>query len=390
VHCGKAGRTAGYGGWAWWLLLGLTACVSSEFSDGQFLCDPQASEPCPTGQVCVDGLCRVPPVDGQGGGAAGQGGQGASGGLGGQGGQGGSAGSGGQGGSQGGGGGTPTPPSCLGLAAQCGAQQSTDCCASPVVPAGSFYRSNNQQYPASVAEFALDKFEVTVGRYRKFVEAGQGTAGNPPLPGAGAHPTVPLSGWRAAWDGQLPADGGALETALQCSSEFTWTPNAGANETLPINCVDWFMAFAFCAWDGGRLPTETEWEYAAAGGDAQRDYPWGTGIDDSYASYQCLGDGNSACGFTDILTVGSRPIGDGRWGHSDLGGNMWERVLDWYATYVAPCDNCATVDGGSERVYRGGGYRSTQESSLQSGTRMSQAPTGRSVDVGFRCARPAP
>ena len=64
----------------------------------------------------------------------------------------------------------------------------------------------------------------------------------------------------------------------------------GANESLPINCITWYEAFAFCAWDGGFLPTEAEWNYAAAGGSEQRAYPWSnpptsTTIDCSHANY---------------------------------------------------------------------------------------------------------
>ena len=70
-----------------------------------------------------------------------------------------------------------------------------------------------------------------------------------------------------------------------------------------INCVNWFEAYAFCIWDGGFLPTEAEWNYAASGGSEQRYYPWSasfppgaTTIDETYASYwmdstkQCYGD----------------------------------------------------------------------------------------------------
>ncbi len=64
----------------------------------------------------------------------------------------------------------------------------------------------------------------------------------------------------------------------------------GATKTKPINCLDWYTAFAFCAWDGGRLATEAEWNYAASGGSEHRYYPWSkpatsTAIDDSYAVY---------------------------------------------------------------------------------------------------------
>jgi formylglycine-generating enzyme required for sulfatase activity len=49
-------------------------------------------------------------------------------------------------------------------------------------------------YPATVADFYLDKYEITVGRFRQFVNAGMGTQASPPAAGAGAHSLITGSG----------------------------------------------------------------------------------------------------------------------------------------------------------------------------------------------------
>ena len=255
-------------------------------------------------------------------------------------------------------GGTP-PPSCSGLAATCGPSKES-CCTSLLVPGGTFYRSydgvdfTDKSYPATVSDFYLDKYEITVGRFRQFVNAGMGTQASPPAAGAGEG--IPGSGWDTTWKTNLAATTAALTTNLKCYAGYqTWTDTAGSNESMPVNCLDWYTAFAFCAWDGGRLPTEAEWNYAAAGGSDQRYYPWSvpatsTTIDDSYAVY-CGGSCNST------QNVGSKsPTGDGRWGQTDLAGNVWEWTLDWYDTYQVLCNNCANITDASAsyRVVRGG------------------------------------
>ncbi len=262
------------------------------------------------------------------------------------------------------------------------------------MPAGSFFRSydgvtyKDKTKPADLSAFELDIYEITVGRFRKLVQSGGATQASPPVVGAGAHKLIAQSGWKASWSAKLAATSGSLQSALKFHAECTWTDSAGSNETKPANCMTWWEAFAFCAWDGGRLATEAEWNYAAAGGAEQRQYPWGSGLDPSRGSYNCLGDGDGSCGSADILPVGSRPNGDGKWGHSDLGGNMWEWTLDWYVDpYPLPCSDCAHLTSGAQRVYRGGGYRSKQPSSLLSSARFKVVPSERSIDVGIRCAR---
>jgi len=59
--------------------------------------------------------------------------------------------------------------SCSGLAATCGPSGNASCCSSSVVPGGTFSRSNDATYPATVSDFVLDTYEITVGRFRKFV-----------------------------------------------------------------------------------------------------------------------------------------------------------------------------------------------------------------------------
>lgn len=296
------------------------------------------------------------------------------------------------------------PPSCAGggdgAGETCGPGATEDCCAGALVPCGTYLRSydgvssTDDSFPAAVSDFRLDRYEITVGRFRAFVNAGQGVQASPPPIGAGRHPHVNGSGWITAWNGQLARDTAALKSALKCNGDdlWTWTDAPGSNEELPINCITWFEAFAFCVWDGGRLPSEAEWNYAAAGGDEHRQYPWGASIDAERAVYECTGDGSAAgrCAFTDIRPVGSRPSGDGRWGHADLAGNLWEWTMDWWrAELPAPCIDCVhRVDGDhdAQRVTRGGSYRAP-EGDLRAANRDLSYATDRVNNIGARCAR---
>lgn len=302
----------------------------------------------------------------------------------------------------------PAPAvSCAALPHTCGLMGNDDCCNSPLVTGGTYFRSfdvandflsGDKTAPATISSFRLDKYEVTVGRFRAFVEGGQGTTLNPPVTGSGANLYIPGSGWEAAWNQFLPANKADLITRLRscatpdAGSYLTYTETPASDENLPINCVDWYTAMAFCAWDGGFLPTEAEWNYAAAGGDQQRAYPWSdppksTMIDDTYANYNCTGDGKSGCDFLDILAVGMRPKGDGRWGQSDLSGNLMEWTLDIEAPYVTTCNDCAYLGRPDERVIRGGDFFTDPIQYLRAGTRRSAPDAEYGLDRGIRCAR---
>ena len=291
--------------------------------------------------------------------------------------------------------------SCTGLAETCGPGANDDCCApATTIPGGTFYRSydaaaddyNDMGYPATTSPFVLDKYEVTVGRFRRFVTAGMGTQTSAPVMGAGSRTlngSPSQGGWDASWNASLATNTTALVASVKCHSMYqTWTDTPGANENLPINCITWQEAMAFCIWDGGHLPTEVEWNFAASGGSDQRAYPWSnpavsTIIDCTYANYAgpCAGATNR---------VGSvSPKGDGKWGQSDLGGNVFEWVLDWYATpYRTPCNDCANLTPTSERVTRGASFNIV--SYVRAAYRAYAAPVFRGIDLGVRCARTVP
>lgn len=297
-------------------------------------------------------------------------------------------------------------PSCSGLASTCGSAGTAPCCTNPLVPGGTFYRSYdigtdsaypNMSNPATVSDFRLDTYEVTVGRFRQFVNVGTGTQQNPPPSGAGGRTLGGMAnqgGWSTSWNASLTASSAALVAAVKCDPQVaTWTDAPGANESLPMNCVTWFEAMAFCAWDGGFLPTEAEWNYAATGGSEQRAFPWSVPatsltVDCSHANGLIYTNycANPVMGVAN--RVGSEsPLGDGKWGHADLAGNLAEWTLDWYAsTYGNPCNGCADLTAATNRVIRGGGF-GNNELTIRAASRASIAPTTRSIVIGLRCAR---
>lgn len=261
-------------------------------------------------------------------------------------------------------------PSCVGMDPTCGLDGS-DCCESPTVPGGTYNRLNDASFPATVSPFRLDRFEVTVGRFRRYVDA-------------------------------LPrVENEALRANLKTCVGATWTdaPGALASEQVPINCVLRADAIAFCAWDNGRLPTEAEWNFAAAGGNLQRYFPWSNppasrAFDASFCVYAETTSFDATPGPSALAQVGSKPLGAGVFGHLDLSGNAYEIVLDQDGPLPVPCIDC-WIDAGfpNRLLHRGGSYASPAIPGVDGGgfylstTYRDGDPDARGVGQGFRCAR---
>ncbi len=171
------------------------------------------------------------------------------------------------------------------------------------------------------------------------------------------------------------------ETAAEPPSY--WADGAAATglDDHPVTFVDWHDARAFCAWAGGRLPTEAEWEKAARGADG-RIHPWGAEADASRAT---VGLGLKAGSTT---AVDAHREGASPYGVLDLSGNVWEWVSSRYLRYpYDPRDGREDPDAAGERVLRGGSFASPGIDYARCAMRSRSRPERRQSHIGFRVAR---
>ena len=239
------------------------------------------------------------------------------------------------------------------------------------------FRASPPQSRITVGAFAMDAYEVTVARFQRFLDAG---APRPPA-------DVVYPGGLFRWSGRVSAP----DTGPGCNHGIA------ARQYHPLNCIDWSTAQAFCVWDGGRLPTEAEWEFAArhvlsAGLDAGRMYAWGNAIPASDCDRahwnRCPGDDTAATRRVGRFAPSA--------GFYDLTGNVWEWTADIYAPFTdrvcwgsVPRENprCALGAMGYPST-RGASWNTTDRYFLRAATRDdAYTPTTRNPAVGLRCAR---
>lgn len=231
-----------------------------------------------------------------------------------------------------------------------------------LVPAGPFTMGSDDGLPnerpahiVTLDAYYIDQYEVTLSRYRKFLEAGKQES--PPT-----------------WDDEA----------------------ATAVGDRPAIGMGWESAAAYCQWAGKRLPTEAEWEKAARGTDGRR-YPWG-----NMQPFVDMANYNRGMWVSEAITLvavtsglegmsvrhGLKEGGRSPFGVSHMAGNAAEWVADWYARdyyQKSPEQNPSGPAAGDKRVIRGGSWADLP-AALRVTARLSAEPDFEDRTIGFRCA----
>jgi formylglycine-generating enzyme required for sulfatase activity len=204
-----------------------------------------------------------------------------------------------------------------------------------------------------VARFRLDTLPVTNAEFRAFVAA------EPRWQRGRIKPLYADEAYLARW---------ATPTR----------PGRAAPDRAPVVEVSWFAARAYCAWRGGRLPTEAEWELAAAASETERD-----ASRDPRRTAQLLA-------WYAVPTAPVLPAVGGAanaWGVRDLHGLVWEWVEDFSAALIA-ADDRGGAGGG---MFCGGGAGSSSDPAayaafMRVAYRGSLQARYTTPSLGFRCA----
>ena len=226
-----------------------------------------------------------------------------------------------------------------------------DGAAARMIPAGAFVMGDGEDAPlreVHVDGFYMDKYEVSLSLYSKFLQA----------------------------------------TGSQLGSDYWSATDAATHGDRPVIGVSWRDANSYCRWAGKRLPTEAEWEKAARGID-QRTYPWGN--EEPAANLANFGKRSGNPLADGLVAVSSLEAGKSPYGIFHLAGNVSEWVADWYSESYTRGDvrNPTGPANGTGKVLRGGGWDDSA-AALRTTKRFFVSPDDVSDDRGFRCAQDLP
>lgn len=192
---------------------------------------------------------------------------------------------------------------------------------------------------------------------------------------------------RGFWMGRTEVPVGAYKRfAAATGREMPRAPvfNRGwERDDLPVVNVPWETAGSYCAWAGGRLPTEGEWEWAVRGGHEDWYYPWGTDepVCQARARNGARFDDEKTCHDEGPERVGTYAPND--YGLLDMAGNVWE----WNQDVWREADDGG--EGRPRRVLRGGSWVN-KPSYLRASIRSRWFEGAESRDfIGLRCVREA-
>ncbi|OZD68869.1 sulfatase modifying factor 1 (C-alpha-formyglycine- generating enzyme 1) [Rhodococcus sp. 05-340-1] len=169
--------------------------------------------------------------------------------------------------------------------------------------------------------------------------------------------------------------------------------DVGGLQNHPIVHVAWDDARAYCDWEGVRLPTEAEWEYAARGGLESKRYVWGDELrprgqrrcniwQGTFPTHNTVEDGY----VTTAAVKAFRPNGFGLF---QMAGNVWEWCHDRFAADYyerSSADDPQGPELGSRRVMRGGSYLCHHSycNRYRVSARSSNTPEAYTGNTGFR------
>ena len=258
-----------------------------------------------------------------------------------------------------------------------------------LIKGGSFKMGTADGFPfegpvheVTLRPFWIDKHEVTVGQFEKFVAAA----------------SYKTDAEKFGWSGVFDLKSGEWTKTDGADWRHPLGPKSVAKASEPVVHVSFADASAYAAWAGKRLPSEAEFEFAARGGAEAKKYAWG---DELYPHGKPVANtwqgkfpekDEATDGFNGVAPVCSFPPNG--YGLCDITGNVWEWCSDWFdPDYYSksPKENPTGPASGQERCIRGGSWMCSENYCVgyRVAARNKTAPDSGLNNLGFRCARDA-